>query len=532
MSAPTRAANWKLRHEVAGDTQGLVVSGFAALNHGRALLLDIGDAAPGGGWLKAIAAVAPVTNADPPERGDAPRRSAALALSAVALARIGLDDAALASFSRPFREGMFQEDRLRRLGDRRGGAWHSTVIEGGPLWSANLPLRAPAARTRGGFDVADGAPPEQQIATPLSGHALLLLYAADEEDGRQWCVGVEEALRSVGVAIAHQRALFVDARRETNISHEHFGFADGLSQPQPYDVGGAVLRSGAAVTEPQAVQGVPLGDFLFGHVNAYGEVALGPVVSAEALGSAAPSRLAAAANAEGFFDLGRNGSYLIVRELAQDVAAFWLSMDRNAERIRAQDPQNAVHVTAEWIAERAVGRDKAGNLLCPSGTLPLVDGAPDSDYLFWDRDRFGHGCPIGSHVRRAHPRDALSPDAASRCELLKAANHHRILRRGRKYGPPIKDDRADDGVERGLFFMCLNTDIARQFEFVQQTWLLNSSFGTLYGEQDPLVGAPGAMTIRERPLRRIVQVETYVQLIGGDYYFLPSLSALRYLETL
>ncbi len=243
-----------------------------------------------------------------------------------------------------------------------------------------------------------------------------------------------------------------------------------------------------------------------------------------------------------FFDLGLNGSYMVVRELKQDVASFWQSMDANAARIRAQDPQHTAHVTADWIAERAVGRDRQGHLLCPGGLLAPVNGQPDNDYEFWERDRFGHGCPVGSHVRRAFPRDALAPDKASRPSLLKAANNHRILRRGRKFGPPIAHDRVDDGVDRGLLFMCLNTDIARQFEFIQQTWLLNTTFATLYQEQDPLIGVPGPMTVRERAadpakgdeqqLRRIVHVDTYIQMVGGDYFFLPSLPALRYLARL
>ena len=92
--------------------------------------------------------------------------------------------------------------------------------------------------------------------------------------------------------------------------------------------------------------------------------------------------------------------------------------------------------------------------------------------------------------------------------------------------------RTDDGKERGLLFICLNTDIARQFEFVQQTWLLNSDFATLFGEVDPLIGPHGRMTIAEQPLRRTVHVKTFVKMAGGDYFFLPSLPALRYLEML
>ena len=80
--------------------------------------------------------------------------------------------------------------------------------------------------------------------------------------------------------------------------------------------------------------------------------------------------------------------------------------------------------------------------------------------------------------------------------------------------------------------MALNTDIARQFEFVQQTWLLNSSFATLYQEVDPLLGPAGRMTIPDDPLRRTLQVKTFIQMVGGDYFFLPSLPALRYLALL
>ena len=80
--------------------------------------------------------------------------------------------------------------------------------------------------------------------------------------------------------------------------------------------------------------------------------------------------------------------------------------------------------------------------------------------------------------------------------------------------------------------MCLNTDIERQFEFVQQTWLLNSSFATLFGEVDPLLGPAGPMTLRDSPLRRTAKVDTFVRLSGGDYFFLPSLPALAYLAAL
>ena len=126
-------------------------------------------------------------------------------------------------------------------------------------------------------------------------------------------------------------------------------------------------------------------------------------------------------------------------------------------------------------------------------------------------DPHGVGCPLGSHVRRANPRDGLAKDKGSAQTLLDAANNHRILRRGRKFGTTIADPRTRRRRGSRPAFICLNTDIARQFEFVQQTWLLNSNFATLFDETDPLVGPKGPMTIREEPLRRIVEVETFVQ---------------------
>jgi deferrochelatase/peroxidase EfeB len=121
-----------------------------------------------------------------------------------------------------------------------------------------------------------------------------------------------------------------------------------------------------------------------------------------------------------------------------------------------------------------IGRSIDGHLLCPDGKVLPADqfNFPRNDFLFKKTDPQGFGCPLGSHVRRANPRDSLAKDMASVQTLLDAANNHRILRRGRKYGSTIQQRDQDDNVERGLLFMCLNTDIARQFEFIQQRWLL------------------------------------------------------------
>jgi deferrochelatase/peroxidase EfeB len=129
---------------------------------------------------------------------------------------------------------------------------------------------------------------------------------------------------------------------------------------------------------------------------------------------------------------------------------------------------------------------------------------------------------VTSHVRRANPRDALPPNA----ELsLQASRRHRILRRGITYS---------DESGKGMLFIGLNANIARQFEFLQQTWLNNGKFGGRYDERDPL-GTQGAgrMTLPRQPLRRCVEgIQHFVTMKGGGYFFLPSIRALKFLARL
>jgi deferrochelatase/peroxidase EfeB len=525
VTGPASAPSWKLAPLVASQVQGIVATGFGALPTGRALFLqfDWQGVQPPGGFLDRLLAAAPITSASPPASAAAQTQAASIAFSGTGLRKLGLPDAAMASFSRPFWEGMFQEDRLRRLGDRREGAWLETVVDGGPVWSANTPLGQPDERGPGTL-----------IQTQHTVHALLLLYTQNDQATEAWEALIGQAL-AAHATVVRTLNLVLDVEA-AGFSREHFGFADALSQPLPFDdspVGEdkTVLVNGVPAVK-DAIQGVPLGEFLIGYIDGHHEKAPGPVV--EDGTAAQQAKLPPSAQAEGFRDLGLNGSYLVARELRQDVAAFWKSMEQNAAAMRAANPAQAGHIDGNWLAERVIGRNKDGHLLCPGAqVLPsCLDGSPDSSFTFFDRDPHGAGCPTGSHVRRAFPRDTLAPTADAKDTLLQAANNHRVLRRGRKFGTKITDPMVDDGQDRGLLFMCLNTDIERQFEFVQQTWLLNSSFATLFQEVDPLVGPKGRMTLRDQPLRRTATVETFVRMAGGDYFFLPSLPALHYLASL
>ena len=491
------STSWKLDPAIAPQTQGIIVSPFSSLDAAEALFLSLENTATGA-WLQALRGELDISDATD-EKGER-TANAAIAFTWSGLKLMGLAEQALASFSVPFRQGMHQPDRQRRLGDTAGAA---TVIPGGPRWSGN------------------NLPPAEGIAgTPLTVHVVLLLYATDDTALDTRLLSLVPRLSQHGLRVVHQRRLCLMSDKEGKI-REHFNFVDGMSQPVLH---GQWIRppSGPAGELRLRWHGIEAGEVLLGHINAHEEPAPGPVVASSPV---AARLLSADGVSEGLRNLGLHGSYLVIRELYQDVAAFWNSMQQAANALGAG-------ITADWVAERAVGRTQEGVLLRPAGTPAVPPGVADNDAGFDQLDRYGLGCPLGSHIRRGNPRDSLPSRDGPVEGLLQASNAHRILRRGRTFGPKLEDRLQDDGEIRGLLFMCLNSDIARQFEFVQQAWMLNPGFATLIQETDPIMGPRGRFTIPALPVRRCPVVETFVRFAGGEYFFLPSLPALEYLATL
>jgi deferrochelatase/peroxidase EfeB len=143
--------------------------------------------------------------------------------------------------------------------------------------------------------------------------------------------------------------------------------------------------------------------------------------------------------------------------------------------------------------------------------------------MFGAEDPDGLRCPFGAHIRRANPRDSFAPGSRQ----LEIINHHRILRVGRIYG-------AQEGSDReGLLFMCVNADIERQFEFLQQTWIRGSSFHGQEREMDPVVGpqarAEGngfTIPTSTGPVS-LKGLRDFVTVRGGAYFFMPGKDACR-----
>ncbi len=281
----------------------------------------------------------------------------------------------------------------------------------------------------------------------------------------------------------------------------------------------------AATAEVARFEEVEPGEIVLGYLDNFGKPAEGPTVPRSGL----TRDLRDASWAPGRCDLGRNGSFLVFRQLAQDVPAFHAAVQAASEATTGR----SLPLSPEMVAAKVVGRWASG--------APLVQ-SPDSDpgeagsngFGYAEHDLNGMCCPLGSHVRRTNPRDSSedNPEAT-----LESTRNHRILRRGRPYGQPIDGPGAQANDERGLLFLCLNTDIERQFEFIQHTWINNPFFAGLNGEIDPLVGAHpapcGPFTVPDEPVRRQVSgMSGFVTTKGGAYLFLPGVTALRYLSAI
>jgi deferrochelatase/peroxidase EfeB len=227
----------------------------------------------------------------------------------------------------------------------------------------------------------------------------------------------------------------------------------------------------------------------------------------------------------------RNGTYLVFRQLEQDVDAFENFTAQVAERMHGEASQTS----RDDVAARLIGRSRCGQ--------PLVRPAADSvsapfrnDFLYAYEDGSGVACPVGAHIRRANPRDSIGsdPDVA-----LRLSKMHRIIRRGRIYGSS-HDSRqqtsSGDTIRRGTAFIALNADIAGQFEMIQHSWLNNPQFGGIPGGTDPIGHVPhpeDEIVIQQRPFNlHIKRPAPFVTVRGGAYFFMPGITAVRALAKL
>jgi deferrochelatase/peroxidase EfeB len=172
--------------------------------------------------------------------------------------------------------------------------------------------------------------------------------------------------------------------------------------------------------------------------------------------------------------------------------------------------------------------------LSPDHQDPAIVHDPSriTDFTYGN-DKEGTRCPLGAHIRRANPRDAFGFSG-------RLVNRRRITRRSMPYGEFVSEgDSVIDADERGMCFIALNASISRQFEFVNRQWIGNGNDAGQGSDKDLLVGnheagdsfvVQGDMT-KTNPPYLFDNIPSFVELRGGDYFFIPSITALRMIAT-
>jgi Dyp-type peroxidase family len=384
------------------------------------------------------------------------------------LKALGLSEKALGSFPRAFQIGM--RGRAEEVGDVGPHApeyWEGGL--GGPDIHAMAWLRTDSAEGR-------------ELATQI---------IRDEMDA---IGGVEIRFVQDTKALAHENGIGSEG--------EHFGFADPISQP-PIDGADAPSYPGDGVQNPDGTwRPLKPGEFLLGYEDEAG-----------ADGTQMPEP----------FELRLNGTFMVFRKLYQDVAAFRRYLAAAAKALYGSDDQ----YHQDLLAAKTMGRWRSGCPvdLSPEKDDPTIAADPHRRNNFnYAGDDQGLRCPLGSHLRRSNPR-------ATPLKRATAVRRHRLIRRGVEYGPHLPDGiLEDDGVDRGLINLFIQSDIERQFEFVQREWMKGGEFiGLDPREQDPINGLGGAgsqMSVPGAKRPFVFDLPTFVKVKGGEYLFVPGLKAL------
>jgi len=451
-----------------GDIQGDILfaygNDYAFTSY---VFVNIG-AADGRGWLSALDDR--VTTARPWPKGpdgmtDKPDTTLNLAFTAAGLTALGLSQELLETFSSEFRGGM-------------------------------------AARAGDLGDVGPSAPGnwEPGLGTGAA-HVLATINARSSDLLERELTALGDHAERYGATIVNeQHAQLLDANRE------HFGFSDGFGQPAIEGVS-EHKSVGGGVPEPDGGwRPLAPGEFILGYEDEDSRV------DPEHRLPSAPGT-----------PLGRGGTYMVYRKLYQDVA-LWRRTLRDAAR--------GYEGGEKKLGAKIVGRWPNGAPLVTSPDVEDLAFDPkdkgSNDFRYLDDDADGSRCPLGAHIRRTNPRDALGWEGLDDAGLL--AFRHRIIRRGMPYGPPLPpDDSVDDDADRGLVFVCFNASISRQFEAIALQWVNDGNSFHIGDDRDFLLGdssASGKMTIQGDPPFFVAPQQSFVTMKGGEYLFAPGMTAL------
>lgn len=320
---------------------------------------------------------------------------------------------------------------------------------------------------------------------------------------------------------------------------EHFGFTDGIGNPYFEGCGnessripgrGKLMRDGSW-------QALATGEFVLGHIDEAREYPPAPEPKL----------------------LSRNGTFMVFRKLHENVDTFNHYIDNLSREYPGSRDLLMAKLSGRWpdngapLTLAANDEEKAAlDARIADIELRIKDGDQSaikeqaqmrklwSDFTY-HQDKDGARCPIGAHIRRTNTRGSLETQEGAYNRPGALVDRRRLMRRGLPYGGI--DEAKSDSAEQGIIFMSIGASIERQFEFVQQQWVNYSNDFKLANDKDPLIGShDGKLTDKhiiqskqralneqgkQKPPFFCTQLPRFVETRGGDYFFLPSVTALR-----
>jgi Dyp-type peroxidase family len=280
-------------------------------------------------------------------------------------------------------------------------------------------------------------------------------------------------------------------RNESEMVIEHFGFADGVSNP-------VFFKSDFQRCEDQE--------------------------KTDLYDPSAPFGLIAV-NDLGGQDINTSfGSYFVYRKMQQNIKGF---SEQTKQFASLLSDEVGREIDQEYAGALVFGRFK-------DGTPVTINSSETKKPLFnnfnYDDDTEGLKCPFQSHIRKTNPRG--DTNRKSRVPLA-SERGHRIARRGISYGSKDMDP-SSEWTDSGLLFLSCQSDIEQQFLLMQCAWSDNSNFLIEGTGTDPITGEQNTgadktakkwqLQIDKKKVSIDFSYRDIVKIRGGEYFFAPSIS--------
>lgn len=498
------------------DIQGNICKGYGRFGFPKAryFFLEFHQYAGARAFLQQliplITTAEPWSEKDHPDQSDKPQATTNIGFTYAGLSALGLPRRSLDGFPLEFRMGM--KDRAGILGDEGP----SDPANWDPVWQGE-PVHA---------WLSVNGQSRQAVGDRYRQIEQLLLQSQGSVTIRPGHKGPQGSLQPWQDA----SAVYENGRVTPK---EHFGYVDGIGNPYFAGCGNdpSRLPGRGKLTRDDGWQPLATGEFILGHIDEAREYPIAPEPHLLAL----------------------NGTFMVYRKLHENVTTFNRYVDRMAADFDGSRELLMAKFSGRWPdngAPLVLAPDDAAKAELDQQMAQLTAKAAAGDHtaatelralkakwidFTYNKDRHGSRCPIGAHIRRANTRAALETEKDAFNTPSALDDRRRLLRRGLPYGG--EDETPADDTEQGIIFMCIGASLERQFEFVQQQWINYSNDFHLGNDRDVLIGANnGQLTdkhiIQVNPKQGkapffCTHLPRMVETRGGDYFFLPGITALR-----